>query len=753
MSVQVVDCVTVDTQASTGNQSITLDLDGQTPVLAVLTVTYATATATAADHAVMSFGCTDGTNEWAVASSSEHNQATSDTYGRIRSTQVVTLLDPTVGAAGAQTLAASISSFSADTVTVNWSIAASGYKLTCWALAGDTVECVVGDGSLDQALNADKDIAHGLSGTPSWVLAAAPGNHTNTDDSSAGLKGRISAGFACLDGASILQSCSGFYWQDRVTNNRDVVGNVHSDRIFAPPYRTGAGAEPAEAEAEVTAIDGTNVTFTKRNASTNTDFGYLIVSGNYAHVSTWTFPTGTGVKTQSVSPSVSFKVRGAILGMTRINSADLGTQDTTVRGGTMGWSFMGRDTTVASLGEHAQSNQNRRQGSGNNTDTQSFYDAKALNLPTHTGATGHIGTWDSFGTTSIAIDVTSGVSSTKSMPLLLVGYPDAVPGGIAGTGDLGTVDPVIGAAPSGVAGTGDLGGIASKLKAQVDGIAASGALGTIATALQSNLDGILAAGRQGVVDAKLLSELDGVLATGGLGAVSPTVLVDLSGIAGVGDLGSPTADTGADVVTVQPDGIAGSGALGQVDPTMGATPSGLAATGNLGSLGAVFGVDLSGIAALADLGSPTIAIVGIQVVPDGIAATVSLGSPTVDDGTVAVIRVYDPASKIVAAKISSGAIRVGTLAAAAIQSSRAVATARSAYLSAGRLASTRCYTSFASGYYRVGKVIAAGTAAGGSPSLPRVVASQKILHGGTRSGLVVSSRVEASVEPSAKAIG
>lgn len=130
----VVDIVRVACDTSTGNQNITGDLGGLDPKAAILIATRASSDGTATDHAVLSFGFTDGTNEFVESNTSEHGVADSDSDRYINNDACVYFNDP--GGPGTDG-EASFNAWLSNGIQINWSNApASAYLLTVILLGG-----------------------------------------------------------------------------------------------------------------------------------------------------------------------------------------------------------------------------------------------------------------------------------------------------------------------------------------------------------------------------------------------------------------------------------------------------------------------------------------------------------------------------------------------------------------------------------------------------------------------------------------
>jgi hypothetical protein len=121
-------------RTTTGLQSFTSTGFG-TPTGAVFFITTGIVNGTAAAHGIMGAGCADGTRQLAMSGSSKDAVATSVAFHRGVASGVISLADPTTGAAQA---IATFNAWVTDGVQINVTTApASGYLITCLLLGGN----------------------------------------------------------------------------------------------------------------------------------------------------------------------------------------------------------------------------------------------------------------------------------------------------------------------------------------------------------------------------------------------------------------------------------------------------------------------------------------------------------------------------------------------------------------------------------------------------------------------------------------
>lgn len=280
---------------TTGNQSFTIvwsDGGGHTPTAVEIRVTLATADATAVDHACLCTGAATGTTErWSAFGFSEHGQVTSDTYNFLYTGACIVIPTTAGNAIDGQ---ADFVSFSADTVTINWSNApASAYLIHVKAYAG-TTEALAGTITPSTTNLGTADMTS-FAGAANYVFlyGASQGKISETTIRS---HAPIPYGYYSYDGVTERQVIMMSGHRD-ARGTTDIIGRW-SDNFIGGELRT-AGAS-LDATYVISNI-GTGFRLTSNNiGSTSASLcAYLalrIPSGSEAYVYTGTSPTSTGTK-------------------------------------------------------------------------------------------------------------------------------------------------------------------------------------------------------------------------------------------------------------------------------------------------------------------------------------------------------------------------------------------------------------------------------------------------------------------------
>lgn len=170
--IDIVRVASFQTPTATGNADITTtDLGGRQPKAVIFfhsnhKVASGSAATTSLEYGV---GATDGTSHWAVAATSEHNQATSDCYSYQNTAGAIRVVDP---AAGAFTVSGNFSSWIENGIRVNYGTAAAaqtdGYAIM---FAGD-LQAKVGTVNLGTGTSA---IAVSCGFKPDLVILCSAG--------------------------------------------------------------------------------------------------------------------------------------------------------------------------------------------------------------------------------------------------------------------------------------------------------------------------------------------------------------------------------------------------------------------------------------------------------------------------------------------------------------------------------------------------------------------------------------------------
>jgi hypothetical protein len=403
MGVTVSDPLRVAANTSTGNQTLTFTgLGGLTPKAILIIATRAIADGSAVDGAGFYWGISDGTNEATGSWEVEHNQATTDT----RSTQDTTadrILTIHDGAADSVVDAqASFVSFGADQAVINWTDAPSvAYLLTVVAFAGSDLSAIVGRQDLGNT--ADALIANTAVGFEADVVMTF-WNHTLDG-------GGMGIGFAHNDRAGTVT-------QRSVTiNSRHNFGTRQAaamsvDGAAISKLIPSSGA--FDYGGVLTSFDssGWDVQLTNARAPANADYAYLALRlGTSPVVSVkvyaYSTPTATGSHTDS---SPGFTPQFIMYLMNR--AAATNTQETDADGGTSG-------ILVANANAVFSNTISDEDNAASSSNTQSLSDDK-LNLPTHTGASGHEATLSSMGATGPVWNYSATDGTARIWPALAI---------------------------------------------------------------------------------------------------------------------------------------------------------------------------------------------------------------------------------------------------------------------------------------------------------------------------------------------
>lgn len=414
--------VTIVSAITTGSiQTIPLFLDGLQPVLCLIQA-YRTAldiddAGAPDDHAVMSYGMSDGTSggEVVVAISSEHNVDPTNTRRWIKTSAMVTILDPATGFVDGE---ATVSSFGAGQVVLEWTnLPAAAYKLVVWALAGSTHAAEVGTKVLSGAQDATATITHGL-GLMTGMVAAGAGSGAILNSFGSQTRARIVVGYGSFDQKTIRQASSGINWPNADASGGLISARRDSQHLIAPSRFSGLPPEPAEPYAEITAVASGSLTITTRNTGVAQTIGYAIITGQRCFAGIWESQTGTGVRAFNMpSGPEPIYPRGVLMNGTRLNFLQINTDSTTRFAGTHAWAALG---SIGGGDEACGSVQHQRLTVP--TNTQVVVDDSAVHVPAHDGVAKHEGTWEDYLLGGFEMDISDGAgANTKTFPLLLIG--------------------------------------------------------------------------------------------------------------------------------------------------------------------------------------------------------------------------------------------------------------------------------------------------------------------------------------------
>lgn len=385
----------------TGTQDITTtDLGGLTPKAALLIVTRATADGAATDHAVFSFGATDGTRSWSRSAYSESGLTTTEAAGVTSATVPVTIIDIDGTVDGA----ASFSAWITNGIRINWTNApTNAYLMTVVLFAGTDLTVRVDAKSLGNTLDLETDFTEpGF--TPDVVLAAIiSATHY-----------RSALGFAAWDGAVVTQRCANLFDRTAVTTT---VATSH--------VRNDAGCMSVGTSGlltfwcEFANFDANGFSVITRNSgggSVNLPYLALKFGGVYsAKAYTYSTPTATGSH-----DDVGAGFQPVAVMYLQSFAEAVATTYADANAGAGGISVI----TPTAQYAHALN----MQDNVTTSNTQSLSDDKAINLPTHSGASGIEATYTEMLSNGVRLNYSAVQGAAKLFPALAIGA--AAAGGV-----------------------------------------------------------------------------------------------------------------------------------------------------------------------------------------------------------------------------------------------------------------------------------------------------------------------------------
>jgi hypothetical protein len=389
---------------STGTQDVTTsDMGGLTPKAVILIATRCVTDGTAADGSGFYMGASDGTNEWTNGYEEQHAQATMNTYWNQDTTanRILTIYDGAAGGSVEATI--DFDSFIADGVRINLTDApASAFLLTAILFGGTDLSVHAGTQDLGNVANAAIDI-NTVGFEPDIVIAAI------TEDGS-GQQGTISLGVAHNNRAgTVVQRGVSLAQRDTFASSA-VAANMSDDTFITKTISTGA----LDWNGTAGSFDSSGFTVQLGNARSpaNSNVSWLalrlgaspVVS---AKVYTYSTPTATGANTDSTP---DFTPQFVMYLASRIATAD--TIETDADAGTIG--LLGVTSTTL------YTNSVSTEDAAADSNAQSLSD-NALNLPTHTGASGHIATLTSMGATGPVWNYSSVDATARQWGALAIG--------------------------------------------------------------------------------------------------------------------------------------------------------------------------------------------------------------------------------------------------------------------------------------------------------------------------------------------
>lgn len=348
----------------------TADLGGLTPKAALFFITRATSDGAAAAHANFGIGAATGAaNEWAIATTDEDGQGTTDTGARVRDDACILIVDP--GNEGSVDGQAEFSSFIANGVRVNWTNApAAAYLVTAVLFAGTDLSAHADNAALGNSTNNAVNITDpGFE--PDLVIAACQGR---SGINSSGTNALLSVG-AVHNGVGVTQRCFGSASRHNQAAAAVAMRYTESYGVMETVGSSGA----LDWGGEFSAFDADGFTVTTRNAgANNTALCYLALNFNNA-ADAWvgTVDTPTGGGNDSIA-APGFTPQFVMQGMTLTEAID--TAYTNELAGSHGLSAFDDDD------EYANS-VSSDDGEGT-TDTQSLSDDTAVQLPDDDGTAG-----------------------------------------------------------------------------------------------------------------------------------------------------------------------------------------------------------------------------------------------------------------------------------------------------------------------------------------------------------------------------
>ena len=325
-----------------GDQSFT-DSGFGTPKAALLFVSKGTTNGTAADHAILSVGATDGTNQIVVGARSAHGVSTSDADRRGATDEVIMMLDNTATTVECE---ANFKQWVTDGIQITWgSNPDSAYLVTVVLIGGSDVTAKVG------TLTASGDGVGNdinISDTPNVLFYL--GNGTALNDTT-GTSAPFNYGFASDVIANRAASM--------VTSNGET-GTTQTEAIM---YDTRSSLNQTSSNGALNrgfettnfytnppdSIDGIEVTLRAGAGSADLISGYLSLSfngnANYA-IGTYQTPSSTGSDSYN---GLSFTPQFVMFIANPITTASVNSNDSN-QPGAIGFVFVDADDNVFSVG-------------------------------------------------------------------------------------------------------------------------------------------------------------------------------------------------------------------------------------------------------------------------------------------------------------------------------------------------------------------------------------------------------------------
>jgi len=390
-----------------------------TPTAVVVTACASAADGSATNGAAISWGASDGTNQWVNACCAEHGVADTDTLGYGNQIDVVMILDPVAQAVVGR---ATCAPFSDEKVSLYWSLAPpAAYKIVVWACTG-TTKAIAGTDTNTQAVDGTQVTSLSGMAVPDAIIMGSGVTAPIIGAISTSIPAQLQMGFVSYDGTTIRQVGQGLFMEDGNASGQNAQF-LSTDTAIRPPDDGSSGAAPG---LSVSAIASGSFTTTKLIAAENLAFSYLALdTPGEVYAGTWTLATGTPTYDAAFDLPGGvddFVPHGVFVGMTGLNSDEANGEVTNVRAGTFGIAMFDLDVDSG----HTVTIQNRR-GSAT-TDTQSFYSSKVLDVQNHAGTSTLLeGTVKSTDDDGFTAAMTDSPANAKIYPVLVMGNLTAGP--------------------------------------------------------------------------------------------------------------------------------------------------------------------------------------------------------------------------------------------------------------------------------------------------------------------------------------
>lgn len=389
-------------RTTTGSQTVTIPgLGGLTPVAARVSIVRASADGTPSDGLSFSLGGTDGTNQWCVFGSSEHNATDSNTWRTGLTTALANLTDDT----GGQEYEVDFSSFSAN--AINLSVTVTGtpaaYLMTVTLYAGSNLTASAGVVAVNATQDGTFTITPGFQANGGFFTW----NRGEFDDPPLN-NFEFSYGFMSYNGATISQSAA--LW--RIDNN-----DAEVDVRMAVRDNRCAGSRNAETF-EVTAVSPTQVTFTTRDAgsSASRDIGYVVFNTDRENsevdfkAGVFDTPTSTG---QTVHTDPGFKPQSVSVAGTQMEAVNTDVKS----------ALAGTFVVSAFDASAGYSNALSEEYQATEMNNQSLSEDRALVVPLDDGSTGIAADLVTFTSSGFTLNYTDVTANAKKCPFLALQAP------------------------------------------------------------------------------------------------------------------------------------------------------------------------------------------------------------------------------------------------------------------------------------------------------------------------------------------